>query len=144
MYEKFVKISDKAFREGTGIKRETFMSLLGFLQEAHDLKKSMGGRPNLLRLEDQLMLWLDHMKDNLTYQKLAIHYDVSVGTVFSIINWVEDVLSKRKELELPGKEALLREEENVKEIAVDASEIRIERPKKDQGTYYSGKKKIIR
>ena len=49
--------SDKDFRRVTGVKRQTFYAMLEILKTAHQLKKSKGGRPNKLSIEDMLLMW---------------------------------------------------------------------------------------
>ena len=42
---------------------------------------------------------------------------------------------------MPGKKVLLEEDNDIEAVVIDVTESPIERPKKKQGSYYSGKKK---
>jgi hypothetical protein len=53
---------------------------------------------------------------------------------------VEDTLVKDGVFALPGKRVLKRKSESIKYIVVDVRESPINRPKKGQKEYYSGKK----
>jgi hypothetical protein len=66
---------------------------------------------------------------------IAAEYGVCKGTVCLSIQWVEDGT-----FALPGKKALKRKSASIQYVVVDVTESPINRPKKDQKEYYSGKK----
>ena len=76
---------------------------------------------------------------------MAFDYDVATSTVCSSIHWVEDVLSKSNEFNFGTIEEEIKKLENegivVKNIICDVEEQPIERPKNNQESHYSGKKK---
>ena len=77
-------------------------------------------------------------------ESIADDYDCSKSSVCRSIHWVEDTLSADGRFQLPGKKALQEDETTPvppKTVAIDVMEHRIERPKKKQEDYYSGKKK---
>jgi hypothetical protein len=60
------------------------------------------------------------------------------------IHWVEDTLVSDGTFALPGKKKLKRKSEAIQYIVVDVTESPINRPKRGQKEYYSGKKSAIR
>jgi hypothetical protein len=66
-----------------------------------------------------------------TYFHVASSYGVSESSAFKTIKWVEDTLIKHPVFSLPGKKALLKEDMN-DVMMVDATEIPIQRPKKNK------------
>jgi hypothetical protein len=53
---------------------------------------------------------------------------------------VEDTLTEDGTYSLPGKKKLKRKSASIQYVVVDVTESPINRPKKDQKAYYSGKK----
>jgi hypothetical protein len=77
-------------------------------------------------------------------ESIGADYGVSKSTVCETIQWVEDTLAKDKTFKLPGKKVLKKAEDTIQYIVVDVTESPIQRPKKGQKEYYSGKKSVIR
>jgi hypothetical protein len=75
---------------------------------------------------------------------IAAEYGVCKGTVCLSIQWVEDTLVKDGSFALRGKKVLKRKSGSVRHIVVDVTESPINRPKRGQKEYYSGKKSVIR
>jgi hypothetical protein len=71
---------------------------------------------------------------------IAADYGVCKGTICLSIQWVEDTLIADGTFALPGKKKLKRKSESIQYVVVDVTESPINRPKKDQKEYYSGKK----
>ena len=71
---------------------------------------------------------------------IAADYKVCKGTICLSIQWVEDTLVKDGTFALPGKKVLKRKSAAIEYIVVDVTESPINRPKKNQKEYYSGKK----
>ena len=57
-------------------------------------------------------------------------YGISESWCYRNCRWVEDTLIKSRHFSLPGKKALLKSDNELKVILIDASETPIERPKK--------------
>jgi cysteine synthase len=72
---------------------------------------------------------------------IAAEYGVCKGTVCLSVQWVEDTLSKDGTFALPGKRVLKRKSASIQYVVVDVTESPINRPKKGQKEYYSGKKR---
>ena len=58
-YDKLQKYDDEEFRRLTGIKRQTFIKIVQILQVSEINKKSRGGKPNTLAMEDRLLMTLE-------------------------------------------------------------------------------------
>jgi hypothetical protein len=71
---------------------------------------------------------------------IAAEYGVCKGTVCLSIQWVEDRLAAEGTFALPGKKKLKRKSDSIQYVIVDVTESPINRPKKNQKEYYSGKK----
>ena len=55
-YERIKKLCSEEFRRLTGIKPATFQEMVVILKEAEKKKKSQGGKPNNLGIEDMLLM----------------------------------------------------------------------------------------
>lgn len=51
-YDKLQKYDEEEFRRLTGINHQTFIKIIQILQVAEVNKKSHGGKPNTLEMED--------------------------------------------------------------------------------------------
>ena len=123
--------SDKDFRRVTGVKRQTFYAMLEILKTAHQLKKSKGGRPNKLSIEDMLLMGLEYLREYRTYLSISKSYGIAESNAFETIKWVEDTLIKSGTFSLPGKKSLLEDGMEDKLVLLDATESPIQRPKKN-------------
>ncbi|GHT69863.1 hypothetical protein FACS1894110_20180 [Spirochaetia bacterium] len=99
-----------------------------------------GGKPPKLTSEDKLYIALKYLREYRTMDSIAAEYGVCKGTVCLAIQWVEDTLVKDGTFALPGKKVLKRKSGTIQYIVVDVTESPINRPKKGQKEYYSGKK----
>lgn len=133
---KFEQVSDlkpAQFKRLTGVKRETFTTMVTILCKADKAKRRRGGVASKLCVEDRLLLALEYLREYPTYLRLGQNYGVSEGYSFKIHRWVEDTLIKDKRFALPGRKSLLKSDMEYEVILVDASESPVERPKKDNG-----------
>ncbi len=74
---------------------------------------------------------------------IAFDYGVSKSMVHKSIQWVENVLIRRKEFALPGRKELAKAQE-AQVVLIDATECEIERPKKNRKNTIPGRRKDIR
>jgi hypothetical protein len=135
--------SEQNFRRVTGVKRSTFNRMVEILTEAHSIKKSKGGRPNKLSIEDMLFMTLEYLREYRTYLSISKSYGLSESNTFETIRWVESVLVKSKDFRLPGKKALLKSDREFEIILIDATESPIERPKKNNVYSILEKRNVI-
>lgn len=137
------QLSDAQFRRITGVKRETFYTMIKILKEAEIKKKKRGGRPNKLSIEDRLLMTLEYLREYRTYGHIATSYGLSESNTYEAIKWIENVLIKSKEFRLPGKKAPLKSDLDLEIVLIDVTESPIERPKKNKKNSISEKRNVI-
>lgn len=133
--------SSAKFRRVTGVKQKTFEKMVKIITKAEKKKKAKGGRPNNLAIEDRILMTLEYLREYRTYLHIGASYDLSESNAFQNIRWIENTLIQSKEFSLPGKKALLKSDHEFEIVLIDATETPIERPRKKQFQFYSGKKK---
>lgn len=137
-------LGGEEFRRLTGVKRETFEKMMGVLREAERIKKSKGGCPAKLILEDRLLMALEYWREYRTYFHIGTSYGVSESSCIRTVHWIEDVLIKSGVFSLPGKKALLKNEMSYEVVMVDATESPVERPKKNRNSVIPERKSDTR
>lgn len=125
-------LEDEFFRRLTGVKRATFEKMLEILEEAEIHKKSQGGRPNKLTIEDRLLMTLEYLREYRTYFHIGQSYGLSESNAYQTIRWIENTLISSNVFHLPGRKALLKSEREFEVILIDATESPVERPKKSK------------
>ena len=128
------------FKRLYGVKPDTFEKMRSILQKEYDTLHPKGGKPPKLTVEDKLYITLKYLREYRTMDSIAAEYGVCKGTVCLSIQWVEDTLVKDGTFALPGKKKLKRKSASIQYVVVDVTESPINRPKKNQKEYYSGKK----
>ena len=73
---------------------------------------------------------LKYWRQYVTQKELSFEFEVGEATVHDVIVWVENTLVKSGRFSLPGKKALLEDNE-IEIVLVDVTESPIERPKKN-------------
>ena len=139
-YERIKGFKNERFRQVTGVNKKTFEAMLAALKIAYSEKHKRKGRHRALLIEDALLMMLEYYKEYRTFDCIAASYGISKSTVYETICWVESVLIRSGLFALDGKKALLNPDMEIEIVVVDTTEIPIERPKKGQRKYYSGKK----
>lgn len=145
----------RTFRAMTGLSKEKYTELLSNLLPPYEKselnrlssskrqRKVGGGRKKELLLEDQLMLLLMYYRLYISQEFLGIIFNLHNCNVSRQINYLAPLLSQI--FKMPTKKVTLSEaeltEDEIISFFVDATEQQIERPKKRQKRYYSGKKK---
>jgi hypothetical protein len=94
-------------------------------------KKRGGGRTPKLCVEDQILMALSYWREYRTLFHTGASYGLSESAACRTINKIENILSKSKEFELPGKKKLAKTKWHYEVLLVDATESPIERPKKN-------------
>jgi len=124
-----------------GVKIEKFRQILAQLEPIYarevTAKYKRPGTPTDLDLLDQLLLILLCYRSNISYLQLSIHFDLHPSQICRYIRRLEPLLVQV----LPLKKAQKISADEVSTLLVDATEQHINRPKKSQQTFYSGKKK---
>jgi DDE superfamily endonuclease len=142
-FDHIKNLSDEKFRRLTGVKRKTFEKMLEILTEKEKIKKSKGGRPSKLSLENRLLMVLEYLREYRTYFHIGESYGVSESVSFKIIKYIEDTLIKSQIFSLPGKKELAKADNNIEVILIDATESPIERPKKNKKNSFLERRSAI-
>ena len=114
--------------------------MVEIVKEAEKLRKKTG-RPPKLRIEDQILIVLEYLREYRTFFHLGASWGVNESTAYRIIQKIENILIKAPQLRLPGKKRLISDDCQLETVVIDVSETPIERPKGKKKSYYSGKKK---
>lgn len=139
-YQQIQELSSQDFKRFTGIQKSTFEMMLKAL-EKNDVSNSNAGRPPKLNRAEQLLIALQYWREYRTYFHIAQDWSISEATVCRIVKRVEQALLESGSLRIPGKKHLIKGYQTPKVVLIDVTETPIERPKKAQKRYYSGKKK---
>ncbi len=103
-------------------------------------KKKPGRKPKLI-LEDQILMTLQYLREYRTYYHIGKDWKISESSVCRIIHKIENILIKSRHFRLPGKKELWKTKSEEELVVMDVMESQIERPKKRQKQFYSGKQK---
>lgn len=142
-YDTIKSLTDSNFRRLTGIKRITFETMLSVLSSEIEKNKRIRGRPSVLTVADQLLMMLEYNREYRTYFHISQSYQVSEPTAFRLIRRAENMLIKSRKFSLAGKKALLDSQIDYEIIIVDATETKIERPKKNKSNIIQPRKNTI-
>ena len=134
---------ESIFKRHYGVKPYTFEKMLAILQIEYNELHRKGGSPPKLSVKDKLTITLKYLREYPTMESIGIDYGVSKSTICESIQWVENTLEEDGTFKLPGKKVLKETSETIEIIVVDVTESPIQRPKKGQKEYYSGKKNAI-
>jgi len=136
--------AESVFKRLYGVKPETFKKMTAILQKEYEKIHKAGGSPPKLTVKDKLTVTLKYLREYRTMESIGADYGVSKSTVCESIQWVENTLAKDKTFKLPGKKVLKETYDTIQYMIVDVTESPIQRPKKGQKEYYSGKKNATR
>jgi len=134
---------EAVFKRLYGVKPDTFEKMLAILQKEYNKMHKAGGSPPKLTVKDKLTVALKYLREYRTMESIGADYGVRKSTVCESIQWVENTLAKDKTFKLPDKRVLKETSNAIEYIVVDVTESPIQRPKKGQKEYYSGKKNAI-
>jgi hypothetical protein len=137
-YKQALKMSNADFKRTYGVSQETFQKMIEVVIKA---KLGKRGCHSKLLIADQILLTLQYLREYRTFFHIAQDWGIHESTAWRIVRRIEDVLIKAEEFHLPSKRELQKESTELELVVVDASETEIERPKKKQKLYYSGKQR---
>lgn len=142
-YEKLKK-KPLNFQKLTGISLKEFETIAEKVapswQKLQDSKK-LDGRPSKLPgLRNQLLAMLMYYRTYVTYEFLGFLFGLDTANVWRTVKKMEPLVI---EVVAIKKDRTFKSEE-LSKLIVDATEQEINRPKKGQRKYYSGKKKTTR
>lgn len=130
-YDQIKTLNDNEFRRLTGVRKETFASMLSVYESALTQSKKLKGRPSVLSTADQLLMMLEYNREYRTYFHIANSYGLSESNAYRCIKRAEELLIRSGEFSLPGRKALQASDMQYEMVIVDATETKIERPKKN-------------
>jgi len=139
-YENIKNHKEAAFKQVTGVSPVTFHAMLEAINIAYGETHKNRGRHRKLTREDMLLMTLEYYKEYRSLECIGASYGLTKATVGKVIKWVEEALIKSGGFSLPGKKKLVEPTIEYEVIVVDTTETPIQRPKKNQRKYYSGKK----
>lgn len=139
-YEQLRNLNPKEFKRLCGVQEKTFNRMVEVLQPDLQRTGKRGGQPKL-SVEEQLLMTLEYWREYRTYFHIGKSRGIHESTVCRIVRKVEELLIRSRAFRLPGKKQLHQSAYEWKILVLDVTETPIERPKKQQRRYYSGKKK---
>jgi len=139
-YEATQTLSNSQFKRRFGVQRPTFDQMVqGLKTQIPELPHP--GRPPSLSIEDQILVALEYWREYRTYFHIATDRGVSESTICRTIHRVEARLMASGRFRIPGKKQLIQGFGRPDVVVMDVTETPIERPKRKQKWFYSGKKK---
>ncbi|VPM48985.1 IS1381, transposase OrfA [Streptococcus pneumoniae] len=123
-YEASKQLTDARFKSLVGVQRTTFEEMLAVLKTAYQLKHAKGGRKPKLSLEDLLMATLQYVREYRTYEEIAADFGIHESNLLRRSQWVEVTLVQSG---VTISRTPLSSEDTV---MIDATEVKINRPKK--------------
>ncbi|WP_442922180.1 IS5 family transposase [Microcoleus sp. B4-D4] len=140
--QSYLNLKPDQFQRRFGIKIQTLKAMVNALEKfAVENPKDRRGRRTILTLEEQVLGSLEYWREYRTYFHIGTSWGVSESTICRIVTDIESTLMKTGKFRIPGKKALLKNSDYPEVVVMDVTETAIERPKKKQKRYYSGKKK---
>jgi len=136
-WENIQNLNDKKFQRRTGVKRPTFLKMI----ETVKSNFSGRGRPPKLSIEDQTLVMLMYYREYRTMENIGLDFEMSEAQTCRIINKIENILTKDKQFQLPGKREI--ETKSFDTILIDVTESPIQRPKKNKKIGILERKKAI-
>ncbi len=126
------RLAEARYQEIFGIHKQTFETILAYLENASKELHKQGGRPSRLSVLDKLVVTLGYYQDYRTMENIAFDYNVSKSRISDAIKWVEETLIKSGEFSLPSKRELLKSNTALTTAIIDVTECETERPKKTE------------
>lgn len=139
-YTLAITLSRQKFKRRFGLYPKTFKRIVNALAPLWRPKPKPGARPKL-NLEERILLTLEYWREYRTYFHIASSWSVSESTACRIVHWVETHLINSGVFRLGGKKSLVQGFGRPQVVLMDVTETPIERPKRHQRQFYSGKKK---
>jgi len=141
-YEKAKRLNAVDFKQIIGVTKETFDAMAEVPDEACAEKHKRHGRHAKPAITDRLFMSLKYRRQYVTQKEPAYEFEVGEATAHDVIVWVENTLVKSGKFSLPGKKALLEDNE-IEIVLVDVTESQIERPKKNNANGTQAKRNVI-
>ena len=141
-YKKVKNLKAEDFKRLTGVHFDTFNQMVAIVKNAEKSRKKTG-RPPKLKIEDQILMFLEYLREYRTFFHLGATWGINESTAYRIIQKIENILIKAPALRLPGKKRLISEDCQLETVVIDVSETPIERPKKNKRAIIVARNKDI-
>ena len=142
-YEQIEKKTKAYFKRITGLSKRKFKKLRNKIKNYEETQKSKnslkrrGLKTSSMSLEDRLLLTLYYLRHYSTFANLANVFNISESYCYKIYkNYATLIMEVEKQ---DNSKKLLEEPQEI--VVIDVAEQPIERPVKEQKSYYSGKVK---
>ena len=144
-WTKLQSYNSAGFKRLTGVKPTTFRLMVKEVERKTKRKrqKKKRGAPFKLSIENQVLMTLMYWREYRTMYHIGHQFGISEAATCRTINRVENILSKSEKFKLPGKKEIKKKKWSYEVFVVDATENRIERPKKNSTGIIQGRKNII-
>ena len=136
--EKAKQLSTRKFKRMTGVSRQTFELMVDVVKADEQKKKKPGRRPKLI-IEDQVLMVIQYWREYRTYYHIGLDWGLSESAVCRAVFKIENILIGSRKFSLPGKKELLKMSRQSDLVVMDVTESPIERQKKGQKKFFSGK-----
>ncbi|ALJ23255.1 DDE endonuclease [Lactobacillus gallinarum] len=125
-YETAKNLNNTRFKRLIGVAKPVFDEMVKVLKAEYQVKHARGGRKPKLAIEDLLVATLQHLKEYRTYEQIAADYGVHDSSLIRRSHWAEETLAKH------GFNIGKQEIKPDDVVLIDATEVKIQRPKKDK------------
>jgi hypothetical protein len=103
--------------------------------KTEEKNKKKSGRPPTLRIEDQILMTLQCLREYRAYYHIGQDWKLSESAVCPIVIKIENLLIRSRKFSLPGKKELWKMPSENQAVIMDVMESPIERPQKAQKQY---------
>ncbi len=130
-YSQISELSKKDHKRLTGVTHDTFNEMVSVCEKSQKETRIKVGRTPKLTLSDRILMLLEYYREYRTFFHIGQSYALSESNAYRTVRKLENILIKSGKFSLPGKKTLLDRDNDIEEIVVDATESKIERPKKN-------------
>lgn len=131
---------DEDFRTIFGVNKITFDEMLKVLEKQYEEDHKYGGRKDGASPIERLEITLKYLRQYMSQRYLAKEYKIAKSCISGIIEWTTKTIVKDGDFSLPNRVDNIYDKSE--DRIIDVTESKIDRPKKKQEVYYSGKKKM--
>ncbi|KAM3092059.1 IS5 family transposase [Phormidesmis sp. 146-12] len=140
MYDRIQHLRPKSFKRKCGVRRDTFEKMVEVLKPKLTRSGKRGGQGKF-KVEDQLLIAMEYWREYRTQLHIGQSWGIDETTVGRMVRKIETILIQSGEFSLLGKKHLYQPSSKGSVLLVDVTECPIERPKKNQRLFYSGKQR---
>jgi hypothetical protein len=130
-YEEAKKLEPEEFKRLCGVSLATFEQMVKVVAAEKVLAKKTG-RPNKLRVEDQILMTLQYWREYRTYFHMQGDWGLDETNVLRNVRKVENILIRSGMFSVGGKKKIELLEPETDVVVIDVAEHEIERPKKTE------------